>query len=110
MNEAQLQEVKSQWDKNTGDGFSWYQGVTSDVIALLDVLTASPSAVVEMPVFLTRVRKERLKIKVSKADSAAAFYLLMQKGEIKCLPDDVYEINKDLIDHLTNNAISFEVI
>jgi hypothetical protein len=115
MNTLNIQENREQyllsnWNDNTGNGFSWYQGYTSDVIALLDLLTVSPSARIKLPIIAARIKKDRLKIEVAKADSATAFYLLMQKGEVKCLPNDVYEINRELIDYLIDNAISFEII
>jgi hypothetical protein len=49
-------------------------------------------------------------IKITEKHDAKGLYLLMTNGTVKCLPDDVYVVNKDQLKLLDKHKISYKKI
>lgn len=97
-------------DYNTGIGLCWYQGNTSNVLTLNDTLTALPSSVeIEIP-YIVQQEEEKAVIRIAPENTALAFYLLMQAGEVKCYRDNRFEVDKKSLDVLLSYSIPYEVI
>jgi len=47
-------------------------------------------------------------IRISEKHDAKGFYLLMTNGTVKCLPDNVYIINKDQLKLLDKHKIRYK--
>jgi hypothetical protein len=47
-------------------------------------------------------------IKISESHDAKGFHLLMTNGTVKCLPDNVYVVNKDQLKLLDKHKISYK--